>query len=62
MEQSAARVAADAAGRAQSEASRLGARLAKAESEMRQLLEAVERQKLSSASKMKQLASFLQDL
>ncbi|GIL71038.1 hypothetical protein Vretifemale_1676 [Volvox reticuliferus] len=44
------------------EAARLGARVAEVEHEMRQLLEAVERQKASSAHKMRQLASLLQDL
>ncbi|GFR43792.1 hypothetical protein Agub_g4909 [Astrephomene gubernaculifera] len=44
------------------EVQRLTARVAEVEGEMRQLLEAVERQKVSSAHKMRQLASLLQEL
>ncbi len=48
--------------RAQAEASALAARLAELEDEMRQLMAVVEQQKQHSASKMKQLATLLQDL
>ncbi len=57
-----ARVAKEAAAEAGSEATALAARLVEVEEEMRQLLMVVEQQKAISASKMKQLASFLQDL
>lgn len=61
-ERQAAAAALEAAARAQAEAARSSAKLAEVEEEMRGLLEAVERQKLASMSKMRQLASFLTDL
>jgi leucine-rich repeat/coiled-coil domain-containing protein 1 len=56
---STARAAAEGAG---ADAASARAKVAEAEEEMRALLGAVERQKTSSASKMKQLATILQDL
>jgi hypothetical protein len=44
------------------EASKSALRLHELEEEMRQLLEVVEQQKQQSATKLKQLAHFLQDL
>ncbi|EFJ51748.1 hypothetical protein VOLCADRAFT_56822 [Volvox carteri f. nagariensis] len=58
----AAAAASEAAAARGAEAARLSARVAEVEGEMRQLLEAVERQKASSAHKMRQLASLLQEL
>ncbi|KAF5839521.1 hypothetical protein DUNSADRAFT_592 [Dunaliella salina] len=61
-ERQAAAAALEASARAQAEADRLSIKLAEVEGEMRTLLDAVERQKLASVTKMRQLASFLTDL
>lgn len=52
----------DAVGTAEAEAAAAARRVAEVEEEMRMLLVALDRQKAVSASKMKQLASILQDL
>lgn len=61
-ERHSAAVALESSARFQAEAGQLGGKLAEVEGEMRVLLDAVERQKMASASKMRQLASFLTDL
>ena len=61
-ERSAHRSTIESAARAQADSSAAAQRLAEVEGEMQQLLVAVERQKAASASKMKQLASMLQEL
>lgn len=62
VEKARAIAAAEACTKAQAEVSRLNAKLAEGESEMRALLTAVEHQKAVSAAKMRQLASFLTDM
>ena len=57
-----AATALESSARTQAEADQLSAKLAEMEAEMRALLEAVERQKLASVNKMRQLASFLTDM
>ena len=61
-ERHAAAAALEASVRLQAEVDQLSGKLVEVEGEMRALLEAVERQKLASVSKMRQLASFLTDL
>jgi leucine-rich repeat/coiled-coil domain-containing protein 1 len=61
-ERQTAAAALEGAACAQAEVDRQSRKLVEVEGEMRALLEAVERQKLASVSKMRQLASFLTDL
>ncbi len=61
-EREAAQAASEAHERARAEVAHLTARLAESEGELRALLAAVERQKASSAVKMRQLATLLSDL